>query len=109
MFNQYLAGLQKKATGRFMSIKDLVQPGENANKYIDPVLKSLSAGLETNITVKDGLAQQVLNFKGDDGVYRMPNDLELNNLIMKDKRYDSTSGAINTAVNMAQSLRNQLR
>lgn len=109
MFNQYLGGLQKKATGRFMSLKDLVQPGENANKYIDPMLKSLSAGLETNITVKDGLAQQVLNFKGDDGVYRMPNDLELNNLIMKDKRYDSTSGAINTAVNMAQSLRNQLR
>ena len=109
MFNQYLTGLQKKATGRFMSLKDLVQPGESANKYIDPVLKSLSTGLETNITVKDALAQQVLNFKGDDGAYRIPNDFELNQLIMKDKRYDSTSGAINTAVNMAQSLRNALR
>jgi hypothetical protein len=109
MFNQYLSGLQKKATGRFMSLKDLVQPGENANKYIDPMLKSLSTGLETNITVKDALAQQVLNFKGEDGIYRMPNDFELNSLIMKDKRYDSTSGAINTAVNMAQTLRNALR
>lgn len=109
MFNQYLTGLQKKATGRFMSLKDLIQPGENANKYIDPVLKSLSAGLETNITVKDELAQKVLNFKGEDGVYRMPNDLELNQLMNNDKRSDSTSRAINTAVNMAQSLRNQLR
>jgi hypothetical protein len=109
MFNQYLSGLQKKATGRFMSLKDLVQPGENANKYIDPMLKSLSAGLETNITVKDALAQRVLNFKGEDGVYRMPNDFELNSLMMNDKRFDSTSGAINTAVNMAQTLRNALR
>ena len=109
MFNQYLTGLQKKVTGRFMSLQDLIQPGESASKYIDPVLKSLSTGLETEITVKDALAQQVLNFKGEDGKYRLPNDLELNQLMMNDKRYDSTSGAINTAVNMAQSLRNALR
>lgn len=109
MFNQYINGLQKKATGRFMSLQDLIQPGESANKYIDPVLKSLSAGLESEITVKDMLAQQVLNFKGDDGKYRMPNDYELNQLVMKDKRFDSTSTAINTAVNMAQTLRNALR
>lgn len=109
MFSQYLTGLQKKATGRFMAVQDLVQPGESANKYIDPYLKTLSANLETEITVKDALAQQVLNFKGDDGKYRLPNDFELNQLVMKDKRYDSTSGAINTAVNMAQTLRNALR
>jgi regulator of sigma D len=109
MFNQYLTGLQKKATGRFMSLKDLIQPGENANKYIDPVLKSLGTALETNVTVKDALAQQVLNFKGEDGAYRMPNDFEFNQLVMNDKRSDATSTAINTAVNMAQSLRNQLR
>lgn len=109
MFNQYLGGLQKKATGRFMALQDLIQPGENANKYIDPLLKTLSAGLETNVTVKDTLALQALNFKGEDGKYRMPNDFELNQLMMNDKRYDSTSGAINTAVNMAQSLRNALR
>ena len=109
MFNQYLNGLQKKSTTRFMSLKDLIQPGENANKYIDPVLKTLSNGLETNITVKDELALKVLNFKGEDGAYRMPNDLELNQLMMNDKRFDGTSKAINTAVDMAQSLRNALR
>jgi hypothetical protein len=109
MFTQYVNGLQKKATGRFMSLQDLVQPGESANKYIDPVLKSLSTALETNITVKDPLAQQVLNFKGEDGKYRMPNDFELNNLVVNDKRSDSTSTSINTAVNMAQALENRLR
>ena len=109
MFNQYLGGLQKKVSGRFMALQDLMQPGENASKYIDPLLKSLSAGLETNVTVKDKIALQALNFKGEDGKYRMPNDFELNQLVMNDSRYDSTSGAINTAVNMAQSLRNALR
>jgi hypothetical protein len=109
MFTQYVNGLQKKATGRFMSLQDLIQPGESANKYIDPVLKSLSTALETNITVKDPLAQQVLNFKGEDGKYRMPNDFELNNLVVNDKRNDATSTSINTAVNMAQTLRNALR
>ena len=109
MFNQYLTGLQKKASGRFMAIQDLIQPGESANKYIDPYLKTLSTNLETEITVKDALAQKVLNFKGEDGKYRLPNDYELNQLVMSDKRFDSTSGAINTAVNMAQTLRNALR
>jgi hypothetical protein len=109
MFNQYLTGVQKKASTRFMSIQDLIQPGETASKYIDPILKTLSTNLETNITIKDPLAQQVANFKGEDGKYRLPNDFELNQLVMKDKRYDSTSGAINTAVNMAQTLRNALR
>jgi hypothetical protein len=109
MFTQYVNGLQKKATGRFMSLQDLIQPGESANKYIDPILKSLSTALETNITVKDPLAQQVVNFKGEDGKYRMPNDYELNELVMKDKRSDATSTSINTAVNMAQTLKNALR
>jgi hypothetical protein len=52
---------------------------------------------------------QVLNYKDDKGNYRLPNDFELNSLVMNDKRFDGTSTAINTAVNMAQTLKNALR
>jgi hypothetical protein len=109
MFNQYVGDLQKKANTRFMSIQSLIQPGENANKYVDPVLKALGGALETTIDVKDPLALQALNFKDDKGNYRLPNDYELSQMVMNDKRFGTTSAAINTAVNAGQSLQNALR
>lgn len=109
MFTQYVGDLQKKSSGRFMSVQGLLQPGENADKYISPVLRSIGAALETTIDVKDPLAMKVLNFKDEKGNYRLPNDFELNDLVVNDSRYDGTSTAINTAVNMAQTLRNALR
>lgn len=109
MFNQYVGDLQKKANTRFMSIQSLIQPGENANKYVDPVLKAIGGALETTIDVKDPLALQALNFKDDKGNYRLPNDYELSQMVMNDKRFGTTSGAINTAVNAGQSLQNALR
>ena len=108
LYNQYVSEVQEKSGGRFMAIKNSLKPGETANKYIAPVLQTLSAGLETNIGIKDDLAVQVLNFKDESGEYRLPNDFELQNIIKSDKRYDGTSAAINTAVNMAQSLKNAL-
>ena len=109
MFNQYAGDLQKKASTRFMGIQGMLQPGENASKYVNPVIKAISDALETVVDVKDGLVLQALNFKDDKGNYRLPNDFELNSLVMNDKRYDGTSAAINTSVNMFQSLQNALR
>lgn len=109
MFNQYAGDLQKKASTRFMGIQGMLQPGENASKYVDPVLKAIGNALETTVDVTDSLALQALNFKDEKGNYRLPNDFELNSLVMNDKRYDSTSTAINTSVNMFQSLQNALR
>ena len=108
LYNQYISEIQEKSGGRFMAIKNSLKPGETANKYVAPVLQTLSAGLETNIGIKDDLAVQVLNFKDESGEYRLPNEFELQNIIKSDKRYDGTSAAINTAVNMAQSLKNAL-
>lgn len=109
MFNQYATDLQKKASNRFMGIQGMLQPGENANKYVDPILKAIGGALETTVDIKDSLVLQALNFKDDKGNYRLPNDYELNSLVMNDKRYDGTSTAINTSVNMFQSLQNALR
>lgn len=108
IYDQYISEIQAKSGSRFMAIKNSLKPGETANKYVAPVLQTLSAGLETNIGIKDDLALQVLNFKDESGEYRLPNDFEMQNIIKNDKRYESTSTAINTAVNMAQSLKNAL-
>jgi hypothetical protein len=108
IYQQYVADIQAKSGNRFMAIKNSLKPGETASKYVTPVLQTLSAGLETNIGIKDPLAVQVLNFKDESGEYRIPNDFEMQNIIKNDKRYDGTSTAINTAVNMAQSLKNAL-
>jgi hypothetical protein len=108
LYEQYISEIQAKSGSRFMAIKNSLKPGETANKYIAPVLQTLSAGLETNIGIKDDLAVQVLNFKDESGEYRLPNEFELQNIIKSDKRYEGTSAAINTAVNMAQSLKNAL-
>ena len=108
IYDQYISDIQAKSGNRFMAIKNSLKPGETANKYVAPVLQTLTAGLETNIDIKDPLAVQVLNFKDDSGEYRIPNEFEMMQIIKNDKRYDSTSTAINTAVNMAQSLKNAL-
>jgi hypothetical protein len=108
LYNQYISEIQAKSGSRFMAIQNSLKPGETANKYVAPVLQTLSAGLETNVGIKDPLAIQVLNFKDESGEYRLPNEFEMQNIIKSDKRYESTSTAINTAVNMAQSLKNAL-
>jgi hypothetical protein len=109
MFTQYVTGLQKKVGTRFMAVQGLIQPGENANKYVDPVLKAIGNALETTVDTKDPLVLQALNFKDDKGNYRLPNDYELSQMVVNDKRYDGTSAAINTSINMFQSLKNELR
>ena len=108
IYEQYISEIQAKSGSRFMAIKNSLKPGETASKYVTPVLQTLSAGLETNIGIKDPLAVQVLNFKDDSGEYRIPNDFEMQQIIRNDKRYEATSESINTAVNMAQSLKNAL-
>jgi hypothetical protein len=108
IYSQYISGIQEKASSKFMALKNVIKPGETANKYIAPLLTELSNELETTIDIKDSLAIQMLNYKDDKGEYRMPNEFEKRQLVMNDKRYDSTSAAINTAVNMAQSLKNAL-
>lgn len=108
LFRQYTDGVNKRANTRFMSLAEVVQPGENASQYVNPILKSLSTGLETEVGIKDPLAIKALNFKGEDGKHRLPNEFEINDMIMNDSRFGGTSTAINTAVNMAQTLKNAL-
>ena len=108
LFNQYSSDIQNSALTRFNSLSSVVKPGENASKYISPVLTTLSTALEKEITADSDIGKQILNFKGEDGKYRMPNDFELNKFIKSLPDYGKTSAAINDSVNIFQSLKNAL-
>lgn len=105
---QYKVGVRNQVAAKYMGIAEYVNAGEDADKYVKPLIQSLSNALERDVTEADPLLKQALNFKGDDGKYRLPNDWEMTKLIMNDSGYGKTSTAINQAVDMTQNLRNKL-
>jgi len=105
---QYKTTVRNQVAAKYMGIADYVNAGEDADKYVKPLMQSLSNALERDVTEGDPLLKQALNFKGDDGKYRLPNDWEMTKLIMNDPGYGKTSTAINEAVNLTQGLRNKL-
>jgi len=105
---QYKTTIRNQVASKYMGIADYVNAGEDADKYVKPLMQSLSNALERDVTESDALLKQALNFKGDDGKYRLPNDWEMTKLIMSDSGYGKTSTAINEAVNLTQGLRSKL-
>jgi hypothetical protein len=105
---QYKAGVRNQVAAKYMGIAEYVNAGEDADKYVKPLMQSLSNALERDVTEADPLLKQALNFKGDDGKYRLPNDWEMTKLVMSDAGYGKTSTAINEAVNLTQGLRSKL-
>jgi len=105
---QYKTTIRNQVASKYMGIADYVNAGEDADKYVKPLMQSLSNALERDVTEADPILKQALNFKGDDGKYRLPNDWEMTKLIMNDSGYGKTSTAINEAVNLTQGLRSKL-
>jgi hypothetical protein len=108
LIKQYESGTRKQTASKYMSLAEYVNAGEDADKYVKPMLETLSTALEKNITIDDPFAVSIFNFKDDKGTYRLPNAYELNNLIMNHSDYPKTSRAINEAVDLGQSLRSKL-
>jgi hypothetical protein len=108
LFNQYSSDIQSSALTRFNSLGSVVKPGENASKYISPILTNLSNALERDVTIDSDIAKEIFNFKGEDGKYRMPNEFELAKFVKSRPEYGKTSAAINDSINLAQSLKNAL-
>jgi hypothetical protein len=108
LIKQYESGTRKQTASKYMSLAEYVNAGEDADKYVKPMLETLSTALEKNISIDDPFAVSVFNFKDDKGTYRLPNAYELNNLIMNHSDYPKTSRAINEAVDLGQSLRSKL-
>lgn len=105
---QYKSTIRNQVAAKYMGIAEYVKAGEDADKYVKPLMQSLSNALERDVTEKDPILKQALNFKGDDGKYRLPNDWEMTQLIMNDSGYGKTSTAINQAVDLTQNLKNKL-
>jgi hypothetical protein len=100
---------QRKAAGiKYMGVAEYTNAGEDANKYIAPLMKTASDYLETNVAIDDPIMKKFLNFQGSDGKYRLPNDYEIEQEVKKDSRYQKTSRAKNDVVNLFQSLKDQI-
>jgi hypothetical protein len=109
VLDQYARKLRDNIATKYMSLADWVNAGNDAAEKVNPLLSSISQFLESDVTLKDDLMKRVLNFQGSDGKYRLPNEYELNQLLVNDSRYNSTSTAKNESINMAQTLMNRLR
>ena len=105
---KYESTTRKQTASKYMSLSEYINAGEDADKYVKPMLETLSTALEKNITIDDPFAVSVFNFKDDKGNYRMPNAYELNNLVINHPSYPGTSRAINESVDVGQSLRSKL-
>jgi hypothetical protein len=105
---QYQNTLRKQTASKYMSLAEEIKAGEDADKYVKPLLEVFTTALEKNFTETDPFVIQALNFKDDKGVYRMPNALELNQMIMNHPDYGKTAKAVNEAVDLTQNLRSKL-
>jgi hypothetical protein len=105
---QYKSTVRKQTAAKYMGLADYINAGEDADKYVKPMLEGISAALEKNITIDDPFAVQIFNYKDDKGVYRVPNAYELNQLVMNHPDYGKTAMAVNQAVDLTQNLRNKL-
>jgi len=105
---QYQNTIRKQTANKFMSLSEEIKAGEDADKYVKPLLEVFTTALEKNFTQDDPFVIQALNFKDDKGVYRMPNALELNQMIMNHPDYGKTAKAVNEAVDLTQNLRSKL-
>jgi hypothetical protein len=105
---QYKNTARKQTASKYMSLAEYINAGEDADKYVKPMLEGISSMLEKNFTIDDPFAVQIFNFKDDKGVYRMPNALELNQMVMNHADYGKTATAVNQAVDMTQSIKSKL-
>lgn len=109
VYDEYAKKIRDNVATKFMSLADWVNAGNDASEKIIPMIDAVSKFLESDVTVNDNLMKRILNFQGTDGKYRLPNDYELNQLLVNDPRYGRTSTAINESINTAQSLASKLR
>jgi len=108
IIKKYQTDVRTRVGTKFMGVSEYVKSGGDAKTIIDPLLKSLSTNLETDINEKDKLAIKLLNFQGADGKFRLPNQYEIDQAVMSDSRFGATSTAKNQSVNLFQSLKGAL-
>jgi hypothetical protein len=105
---QYQNTIRKQTASKYMGLAEYINAGEDASTYLKPLMETVSSALEKNFTEDDPFILQLTNFKDDKGVYRMPNALEINQMVMNHPDYGKTAKAVNEAVDLTQNLRSKL-
>ena len=108
VIKKYKDSVRMQTGSKYMGLQQYLAAGEDASKYVKPLIDTMSQFLEAPVTMDDPLMKLALNYQGPDKQYRLMNDYELTQAMMKDPRYLKTSKAKNEAVNMAQVLKNEL-
>ena len=108
IIRKYKDDVRKEAAKKYMSLAEDLAAGKDAKPIVQELLTRVGNALETTIYEDDSIMKTILNFKDEKGNYRLPNELELFNLVDNDPRTAYTSRKKNEAIDMAQTLRSRL-
>lgn len=109
LLEEYQSNVRSMTGKRFMSIAEDLAAGKDAKPLVDNLSNFFSEAFETYVPPEDPIMVRALNYIDDKGNYRLPNQFELTTLATEDRRYATTSRAINESVNLAQALKSQLQ
>lgn len=99
---------RKVAAKQWLGLEKELLAGENIATYTSPLAKSLTKLYGRTVDINDPLIKQAINFKDDKGVYRMMNDVELNQAAEADPRFATSATAINKATSLADTIASKL-
>jgi hypothetical protein len=106
--NDFLQQGRKVAAKQWLGLEKELLAGENIATYTAPLAKSLTKLFGRTVDVNDPLIKKAINFKDDKGVYRMMNDIELNQAAEADPRFATSSTAINKSISLADTIASKL-
>lgn len=109
LLGEYQSNVRSMTGKRFMSIAEDLATGKDAKPLVDNLSNFFSEAFETYVAPEDPIMVRALNYIDDKGNYRLPNQFELTTLAREDRRFATTSRAINESVNLAQALQSQLQ
>ena len=106
--NTFLQEGRKVAAKQWLGLEKELLAGENISTYTTPLAKSLTKLYGRTVDINDPLIKKAINFKDEKGVYRMMNDIELNQAAEADPRFATSSTAINKAIGLADTIASKL-
>lgn len=109
IIRKYKDDVRNSTATKYMSLRDELAKGKDAKEIVGGYVNNVSNALETTVTEDDPIIKKIMNFVDAKGDYRLPNELELLELVDNDPRTAYTSRKKNEAIDLAQTLRNRLQ
>jgi hypothetical protein len=109
IIRKYKDEVRSSTATKYMSLRDELAKGKDAKEIVGGYVNNVSNALETTVTEDDPIIKKIMNFVDAKGDYRLPNELELMQLVDNDPRTAYTSRKKNEAIDLAQTLRGRLQ